>query len=78
MMPASAQDPDALGANVLTIALIGPDQQRRGAVRGSQRLHAGRHWQAHGHVRARFGRNELVELLDHVAGCEMEAAIWAW
>jgi pilus assembly protein CpaE len=31
-MPASAQDPDALGANVLTIALIGPDQQRRGAV----------------------------------------------
>jgi len=32
VMPAATQDPDALGANVLTIALIGPDQQRRGAV----------------------------------------------
>lgn len=32
MMPTPTQDPDALGANVLTIALIGPDQQRRGAV----------------------------------------------
>lgn len=32
MMPTSTHDPDALGANVLTIALIGPDQQRRGAV----------------------------------------------
>jgi len=31
-MPTPTQDPDALGANVLTIALIGPDQQRRGAV----------------------------------------------
>lgn len=31
-MPTSIYDPDALGANVLTIALIGPDQQRRGAV----------------------------------------------
>jgi pilus assembly protein CpaE len=32
VMPTPTQDPDALGANVLTIALIGPDQQRRGAV----------------------------------------------
>jgi pilus assembly protein CpaE len=32
LMPTPTQDPDALGANVLTIALIGPDQQRRGAV----------------------------------------------
>ena len=32
MMSTSTQGPDALGANVLTIALIGPDQQRRGAV----------------------------------------------
>lgn len=32
MMPTPTQDPDALGANILTIALIGPDQQRRGAV----------------------------------------------
>ncbi len=32
MMATPTQDPDALGANVLTIALIGPDQQRRGAV----------------------------------------------
>src|ERR1700678_3389202 len=31
-MSTSTQDSDALGANVLTIALIGPDQQRRGAV----------------------------------------------
>jgi pilus assembly protein CpaE len=31
-MSTSTQGPDALGANVLTIALIGPDQQRRGAV----------------------------------------------
>jgi pilus assembly protein CpaE len=31
-MAISTQDSDALGANVLTIALIGPDQQRRGAV----------------------------------------------
>ncbi|WP_263353622.1 AAA family ATPase [Acidicapsa acidisoli] len=31
-MSTPTQDPDALGANVLTIALIGPDQQRRGAV----------------------------------------------
>jgi pilus assembly protein CpaE len=31
-MSTQTQDPDALGANVLTIALIGPDQQRRGAV----------------------------------------------
>ena len=31
-MSMSTQDSDALGANVLTIALIGPDQQRRGAV----------------------------------------------
>jgi pilus assembly protein CpaE len=32
VMHISTQDTDALGANVLTIALIGPDQQRRGAV----------------------------------------------
>jgi pilus assembly protein CpaE len=32
VMSTSTQGPDALGANVLTIALIGPDQQRRGAV----------------------------------------------
>jgi pilus assembly protein CpaE len=32
VMSTPTQDPDALGANVLTIALIGPDQQRRGAV----------------------------------------------
>ena len=32
MMSTQTQDPDALGANLLTIALIGPDQQRRGAV----------------------------------------------
>ena len=31
-MSMTTQDSDALGANVLTIALIGPDQQRRGAV----------------------------------------------
>jgi pilus assembly protein CpaE len=31
-MSTTTQDSDALGANVLTIALIGPDQQRRGAV----------------------------------------------
>lgn len=31
-MSTPTQDSDALGANVLTIALIGPDQQRRGAV----------------------------------------------
>src|SRR5271156_203210 len=31
-MATPTQGPDALGANVLTIALIGPDQQRRGAV----------------------------------------------
>jgi pilus assembly protein CpaE len=32
VMSTSTQGPDALGANVLTIALIGPDQQRRSAV----------------------------------------------
>jgi pilus assembly protein CpaE len=32
LMSTPTQDSDALGANVLTIALIGPDQQRRGAV----------------------------------------------
>ena len=32
MMSTSTHEPDALGANVLTIALVGPDQQRRGAV----------------------------------------------
>jgi pilus assembly protein CpaE len=32
VMSTQTQDPDALGANLLTIALIGPDQQRRGAV----------------------------------------------
>jgi pilus assembly protein CpaE len=32
VMSTSTQGPDALGANTLTIALIGPDQQRRGAV----------------------------------------------
>jgi pilus assembly protein CpaE len=32
VMSTSTQGPDALGANILTIALIGPDQQRRGAV----------------------------------------------
>jgi pilus assembly protein CpaE len=32
VMSTSTQGPDALGASVLTIALIGPDQQRRGAV----------------------------------------------
>ncbi len=32
VMSTPTHDPDALGANVLTIALIGPDQQRRGAV----------------------------------------------
>jgi pilus assembly protein CpaE len=32
VMSTSTHDPDALGSNVLTIALIGPDQQRRGAV----------------------------------------------
>ena len=32
MMSTTTQGPDALGANVLTIALIGPDQHRRGAV----------------------------------------------
>lgn len=32
MMSTPTQNPDALGANVLTIALIGPDQQRRGAI----------------------------------------------
>jgi pilus assembly protein CpaE len=31
-MTSQTQDPDALGANVHTIALIGPDQQKRGAV----------------------------------------------
>src|SRR5277367_2771950 len=31
-MTSTSQDPDALGANVMTIALIGPDQQKRGAV----------------------------------------------
>jgi pilus assembly protein CpaE len=31
-MASTTQDPDALGANVMTIALIGPDQQKRGAV----------------------------------------------
>ena len=31
-MAASTQDSDALGANVLTIALVGPEQQRRGAI----------------------------------------------
>jgi pilus assembly protein CpaE len=31
-MSTSTQDPDALGSNVLTIALIGPEQQRRAAV----------------------------------------------
>ena len=31
-MPMPTQDPDALGTHVLTIALIGPDQQRRGAI----------------------------------------------
>jgi pilus assembly protein CpaE len=31
-MSTPTQNPDALGANVLTIALIGPDQQRRGAI----------------------------------------------
>ena len=32
MMPTPTKDPDALGTNVLTIALIGPDQQRRSTV----------------------------------------------
>ncbi len=32
MMPMPTQDPDALGTNVLTIALIGPDQQRRNGI----------------------------------------------
>ena len=32
MMSTSTQDPEAIGSNVLTIALIGPDQHRRGAV----------------------------------------------
>jgi len=32
VMSTSTQDPDALGSNVLTIALIGPEQQRRTAV----------------------------------------------
>lgn len=32
MMPMPTQDPDALGTNVLTIALIGPDQQRRSGI----------------------------------------------
>jgi pilus assembly protein CpaE len=32
VMSTPTQDPDALGANLLTIALIGPEQQRRGAV----------------------------------------------
>jgi len=31
-MPTPTKDPDALGTNVLTIALIGPDQQRRSTV----------------------------------------------
>jgi pilus assembly protein CpaE len=31
-MPMPTQDPDALGTNVLTIALIGPDQQRRSGI----------------------------------------------
>ncbi|WP_263342434.1 AAA family ATPase [Acidicapsa dinghuensis] len=31
-MPMPTQDPDALGTNVLTIALIGPDQQRRNGI----------------------------------------------
>ncbi len=32
MMAMPTQDPDALGTNVLTIALIGPDQQRRSGI----------------------------------------------
>lgn len=32
MMLTPTQDPDALGTNVLTIALIGPDQQRRSGI----------------------------------------------
>ncbi len=32
MMATPTQDPDALGTNLLTIALMGPEQQRRGAV----------------------------------------------
>jgi len=31
-MSTPTQDPDALGSNVLTIALIGPNQQQRGAI----------------------------------------------
>jgi pilus assembly protein CpaE len=32
VMATPTQDPDALGTNLLTIALMGPEQQRRGAV----------------------------------------------
>ena len=32
VMPTSTQDPDALGTNVLSVALIGPEEQRRKAV----------------------------------------------
>jgi pilus assembly protein CpaE len=32
VMSTPTQDPDALGSNVLTIALVGPNQQQRGAI----------------------------------------------
>ena len=32
VMPTTTQDPDALGTNVLSVALIGPEEQRRKAI----------------------------------------------
>ncbi len=60
MMPTSTQDSDALGAHVLSVALIGPEEQRRKAV---ARALAGPQSQLAREIAAYPGLDDLPRLL---------------